>query len=333
MRLWKLLPSLLLLLTITACSPAATPTQSVTSPTPAKFEVGPVAIEPAVVMLGDPVSASTTIQNTGETAGTYTATLLVNGQKSTTQAVSLNPGGSQTVTFQLYETTASNYNLSIGTSSTILTVYNWVPAAIQYDHSDGVSQGIYVSDDNGHIVRFTPPNKAYTVQKIRILGGVKPLNTYELDSKSITIRIWDKDANNLLWSRDFPWRSFIGLPIWRVIDVPNVRVNDDFNVELVTHSVPASYRSDGSVSYGGDQIGFVQLAAGGAMPGAIIGGTQSIVVIGFDYPESYVNSPANRPQTRSGYSYMGKLIDPGQGRFEGIQWLIRVEGEGAPGGQ
>jgi hypothetical protein len=56
-----------------------------------------------------------------------------------------------------------------------------------------------------------------------------------------------------------------------------------------------------------------------------------VVVIGFDYPQSYINSPTNRPETRSGYSYMGKLIDPGEKRLEGINWLIRVDGEGAPG--
>jgi hypothetical protein len=58
---------------------------------------------------------------------------------------------------------------------------------------------------------------------------------------------------------------------------------------------------------------------------------RSVICIGFDYPQSYTNSPANRPETRSGYSYMGKPIDPGQKRLEGINWLIRVDGEGAAG--
>ena len=63
----------------------------------------------------------------------------------------------------------------------------------------------------------------------------------------------------------------------------------------------------------------------------LIGYVRSAVLVDFDYPQSYVDAPLNRPETRSGYSNMGKLIDPGQKRLEGINWLIRVEGVGAPG--
>jgi hypothetical protein len=282
-----------------------------------------------VVMVGDSVSINTTVNNTGGLAGTYTAVLLVDAQETDRKDVTVNPGSSQQVSFQLSQTTAGSHRLAIGSSGTVLTVYNWSPSTIQYDKSDGVFTGIYVSGENGHMTRFTPPNKAFKIQKIRVLGSVRPLNSYEFDQNHITMRIWDVAGNNLLWSQDIPWSAFMGPAIWREVNVPDIRVHDDFYVELVTHSNPAVYRSDGSVAHGGDPIGFVDFAAGGPMAGAPTGSTLSVVVIGFDYPQSCINSPSNCPESRSGYSYNGKLIDPGKKSVEGIRWLIRVEGEGA----
>jgi hypothetical protein len=279
-------------------------------------------------MVGDSIILTASVKNVGDTAGIYTAALFIDGQQVDSKAITVDPGSSQDVSFQFSKTTAGNYNLAIGNSSNILTVYNWSPYTIKYDESDGVTEGIYVSGKNGHIVRFTPPAQAFRIQKIRIFGFAKVKNTYELDQNRVTVRIWDRAGNNQLWSRDFHWSLFM-VGNWQDIQVPDIRVNDDFEVEVVTYSDPG----------GSEPIDFVSLTQtltetidkfGGVVifrPGQNI---PSVICIGFDYPQSYINSPSNRPETRSGYSYMGKLIDPGQKRLEGIRWLIRVQGEGAP---
>jgi hypothetical protein len=333
MLLWKLytiVASCLLFLLFAAMAACSQPSTNIEKPSagqkPAEFEVGPITIEPPGVMVGDTVTVTATVSNIGGTAGTHIAALSVDGQEVNTKAISVDPGSSQQVSFQLSQTTAGNYQLAIGTSTTALIVYNWTPYTIQYDHSDGVPVCIYVSGDNGHIVRFTP-DKEFRIRSIKILGTASVLNTSEFDENHITVRIWDKDGSNQLWSQDFPWRLFMGPAIWRQIEVPEVRVNDDFYVELVTHSNPAGYTSDGTIAYGGNPVEFVQLSTLGGMPRAPL----NIVAIGFDYPQSYISSPSSHPITRSGYSYMGKLIDPGQERLEGINWLIRVEGEGTTG--
>ena len=319
-----------LLVTMAACSqPLATIKEPSASQKPAEFEVGPITFEPPVVMVGDTITVTAAVKNIGDVAGTYTAALSVDGQQVDSKAIPVEPGSSQEVSFQLSKSTAGSYNLAIGNSSTALTVNNWNAYTIQYDESDGTLTGVYVGGDNGHIVHSTPPAKAFRIQKIRIFGFAKVRDTYEFDKNHITVRIWDK-GNNQLWSQDFPWRLFIG-GSWQDIKVPDIRVADDFEVEVVTHSNPA----------GGDPIDFVSISF---IPPVMIGhdggvivlqpagaGIPSVICIGFDYPQSYISSPSNRPETRSGYSYMGKLIDPGQKRLEGIQWLIRVEGEGAAG--
>lgn len=246
--------------------------------------------------------------------------------------ITIDPGSSKEVSFQLSKTTAGSYKLAIGDSSTALTVYNWSPYIIQYDESDGSPVGAYVNGEQGHIVHFTPPAKAFRIQKVRVFGTVNIKVTSELDKNHITMRIWDKEGTNQLWSQDFPWRLFLD-GAWQEIKVPDIRVNDDFQVEVITHSYAQ-----------GDPIGFALIAgiastsgnAGGRFlhfPGPVGGDVRSVVIIGAAYPPTYLErpSPLNRPETRSGYSYMGKLIDPGQGRLEHINWLIRVEGEGASG--
>jgi hypothetical protein len=321
---------LALLAVVSACYPVSpAPVSPVTGTPSPEFVVGPLNLTPSTVTVGDSVVVSTIIRNAGDTTGTYSAALLINGQQADSKDIVVGPGGVQGVAFQISETTTGNYNVSIGNSTAVLTVYNWVPYTIQYDNSDGAVAGAYVNGDQGHIVQFTPPNKAFMIQKIRIFAAARITTTSELNNV-VTFKIWDKDATNLLWSQDVPWGLFIG-DVWQEITVPDIRVNDDFRVEVVTHSYAPGYPID-----------FVSLIPIFPPPPSLGGGiyriywplifnVRSAVLIGFDYPFSYIDAPLNRPETRSGYSYMGKLIDTGQKRLEGINWLIRVEGEGASG--
>jgi hypothetical protein len=337
MRQWKLcliaIAGLFFLLsgTLTACSQQPAASESTPALKPAEFAVEAITFQPPVVVVGDSVTITTTVRNIGDVAGTYSAALSVDGQVVDSKAVSVNPGDSQEVSFQFSQTTAGSHQLIIGNSTTILTVHNWGPYTIQYDDSDGAVVGAYIDGEQGHIVYFAPPNKVFRIQKIRIFAVAKIKDQSELKNL-VTFRIWDKDGNNQLWSQDFPWSLFLN-GNWQEIKVPDLRVNDDFRVEVVTHSHAQ-----------GDPIDFVSMT--GIIPvmsdpyanmlwrtGPIQGDVRSTVLIGFDYPKSYLESPSplNRPETRSGYSYMGKLIDPGQKRLEGINWLIRVEGEGPQG--
>jgi hypothetical protein len=309
-----LIPLFLFLLIVpaAACSQPST-TKDMEQPVqPAEFSVGPVTLAPSTVMVGDVVAVAATVTNTGGVSGTYTAALSIDGQEADKKDIAIGPGGNEQVSFQLTETTAGSYNLAIGSSTTTLIVYDWSPYTIQYDESQGVPVGIYIKGEEGHIVHFTPPAKAFKIQKIKMYGTAKVSNTSEFDDNVITVRIWDKEGNNQLWSQDFPWRLFFG-EYWQEVAVPDIRVNDDFLVEIVTHSELAS---DSDVLKTLEEIG---------------GDVRSVVVIGIDYPEAFADSPLERPETRSGYSLMGKVIDPVTGMLKGIRWLIRVEGEGVPG--
>ncbi|NOQ17701.1 MAG: hypothetical protein GQ507_00470, partial [Dehalococcoidales bacterium] len=69
------------------------------STAPAAFTIGSLSISPPEVSAGEPVAISLVVANTGEVAGSYTATLKINGAIAETVAVTVAGGGSETVTF------------------------------------------------------------------------------------------------------------------------------------------------------------------------------------------------------------------------------------------
>ena len=69
------------------------------STAPATFTIGSLSISPPEVSAGEPVAISLVVTNTGEVAGSYTATLKINGVIAETVGVTVAGGGSETVTF------------------------------------------------------------------------------------------------------------------------------------------------------------------------------------------------------------------------------------------
>ena len=77
----------------------------------ANFEVDNLLIEPASALAGDTISVSVEVTNTGDSEDTYDAILLVNGAEESRQAISLAPGASRTVTFQLTRDIPGEYEI------------------------------------------------------------------------------------------------------------------------------------------------------------------------------------------------------------------------------
>ena len=285
-------------------TPPSEPSSPIEQPAkkPAEFEVGPLAIIPSVVMVGDSARVTTTVENTGDVIGTYTAILAIGEEEIDREDVLIVPHNSSALSFQVPGTDAGSYELTIGDSSAIMTVYDWCPYTIQYDKG-AVDWYGYIPGEWGHITHFTPPSTPFRIQEIRICGTAKVLNPNELQTRQFTVRIWNNDKAQQLWSEEFPWRLFMLAAVWQDIDVPDILVNDDFHVEVVTHSEPVVIPQTNE--------------------------TMNIVGIFYDTPHSYVSAPDDRPETRSGHSYMGQAVKT-EGRFEGTRWFIRVEGEGKP---
>ena len=282
-----------------------------TNPIPkdyADFAVGPLMVTRSGVSVGEIATVSTKVTNTGGVKGTYTAVLTVDGQQAGKEEVSIGPGGTGTVTFQVTKNAPGSYKLEIGNSAATLNVYQW-PYRIQYDSGIAYGELLSVAGDYGHIVHFSPPAIPFEIQKIELYVEVLVANDSEYTGRLVTVRIWDSSRNRQLWSADFPWRDFwnaVG-SFWKEIDVPNIRADGDFYVEIVTHSN----------QFQGEMV---------AWPwGSEV---RPAVFVGYDLPKPYEASAVSLTETRSGISNMGQPIEVPV-KYQGLNWLIRVDGDGS----
>jgi len=94
---------------------------TVVAPLPAGFEIS-LSVSPAEVSSGEEVTISVEVTNTGETAGTYQVVLKINGEEEDTQAVTVAPGETETVTFSVSRDEAGTYNVGVGDESKSFTV-------------------------------------------------------------------------------------------------------------------------------------------------------------------------------------------------------------------
>jgi VCBS repeat-containing protein len=85
--------------------------------TPASFSLSSLAISPAMVKVGETVSISTTVTNSGGSTGSYSLVLKVNGSQVETKEISLDPGKSQTVQFSAKRDAPGEYTADINGNS------------------------------------------------------------------------------------------------------------------------------------------------------------------------------------------------------------------------
>ena len=264
-----------------------------------EFHVESFQVTPSSIMVGESAIASVNVSNSGDEAGTYTAVLLKEGTEFNRKDALIGPGEEKTIDFQIRGTEAGSYRLSIEKSNTIITVYNWSPYTIQYD--SGVSGGsYYVVGELGHLVHFIPQSKPFKIKKLLVYATAELENTLELDTKQFTVRIWNSDKTYQIWTKDFPWRLFHGPIDWREIEVPNITVEDDFYVEIVTYSQQPQEE------------------------------LTNYIKIGWNKPQPQEGQTASTAEINSGISNNGTLVQLSESMYKGINWFIRADGEGAP---
>ncbi len=269
----------------------------------AEFEIDRLTLSPSGIMTGESSTVSTTVTNVGDASGTYTAILLMEGNEISRQDVSIESDAHKQITFTIEGNIPGSYRLSLEKSSAVLTVYDWNTYMIQYD--GGTSLGEHYTVGNlGHIVHFSPQSKPYKIEKVLVYGVAVLDNVKELDSRHVTLRLWSQDRSRMLWSGEFPWRVFEGQIGWKELEIPDLEVNEDFHVELVTNS-ELSYTIGQST-------------------------VRNHVAIGWDRPSLPGEGQPQVAQIRSGWSDMGKLTNPPASGYGDLNWFIRVEGKGVP---
>jgi len=98
-----------------------------------------------------------------------------------------------------------------------------VSEEISYD--DGEMDGSCAYGGYGHAVRFSPPNRSWTIDKVKIHG-----RWYGEDS-SFTMEVWDESKNTLQEIGPYNYSEFFSSNWeWVTIDISDIKVDDDFYV-------------------------------------------------------------------------------------------------------
>ncbi len=92
------------------------------STAPAAFTLSPLSISPPEVSAGEPVAISLVVTNTGEVAGSHTATLKINGVIAKTVEVTVAGGASETVTFTTSHDEVDTHSVEVNDRSGSFTV-------------------------------------------------------------------------------------------------------------------------------------------------------------------------------------------------------------------
>ncbi len=102
------------------------------APAPAAFATSNLAISLAEVDVGDSVTISVRVANTGDLEGTYELTLKIDGVEVETKEVTLAGGASQTVTFTTSKDVTGTYSVSVNGLTGTFTVKAPPPKAFNW---------------------------------------------------------------------------------------------------------------------------------------------------------------------------------------------------------
>ncbi|MBL7125286.1 MAG: hypothetical protein ISS51_04245 [Dehalococcoidales bacterium] len=210
-----------------ACAEPAPP------PSPAEFEISSLVITPTEAVPAEPVIISVNVNNTGESEGSYTAVLTVDGATIETKEVALALGASKTVSFSLVKDIPGTYQVGIGGLTSSLTVKEpvLVVKEIELKYDDGQARDYGAASRGGYLVDFSPPAMPFTIKKVRMCGGLWG-SGYE--GKDFEVEIWDNDCK-VLHSATYPVTKFVaGAAIWVDVEVPDIEVSDKFYVHVYT---------------------------------------------------------------------------------------------------
>ena len=98
------------------------------TPKPAAFSLSSLTISPSEIALGESVTISVDVANTGEEAGNYTVTLKIDGVVEASKEVSVAAGASQEVVFTVSKDVAKTYSVDIDGLSGTFVVEEEAPA-------------------------------------------------------------------------------------------------------------------------------------------------------------------------------------------------------------
>ncbi|MGA9049236.1 MAG: CARDB domain-containing protein [Dehalococcoidia bacterium] len=218
---------------LAACAPQQTET-------PANFEVISMSVKPSQVLTGEEVTVTAQVTNTGSMPGNFSGPLIINGKQIQGNPVTIQPGATRTVTFTFTLNDAGKYSVNLVDSSSPLTVSAVAEKEIELKYDNGTSKdALWAGNNGGFLIDFTAPDKGFTLDKIRICGG---LYGTAWEGKLFELSILGSNMKSVLYNVSyyaakfpvegaFPYRP----PEWVDFDVPPIDLTGKFFIYLYTN--------------------------------------------------------------------------------------------------
>jgi Tol biopolymer transport system component len=213
----------LVLATLAACSQPAPAVENTPVLKPAEFEVGPITLEPPVLMVGDTVTVAATVKNIGDVTGMYTAVLSVDGLMVDKKEVALAPQQGSIVEFQASELNAGKHTINIGESKISIEAlpkqskiafsrysgdYNWHICIMDSDGTNiqDIANGAYVD----LCPAWSPDGTKIAFQSTRAWHPRTSIYTMDTDGENIKcltpepkicrFPVWSPDGKKIAYS-------------------------------------------------------------------------------------------------------------------------------------
>jgi len=175
--------------------------------TPATFTVSALSISPAEVKVGETITVSVLVTNTGDSAGTYGATLKLENVVVAIESVTLAGGASEEVTFITSKDVAGTYSVSVdGQSGTVvvkapvaftISSLSISPAEVKVGESVTISALVTNTGDNTstYEVILKINNVVVTTKSVTLAGGASEGVTFT--TSKIVAGTYTVDLNGL----------------------------------------------------------------------------------------------------------------------------------------
>jgi hypothetical protein len=208
---------------------------------PASFEVLSLKVSPQQVLTGAEATVTAEVANRGGLPGVFDDPLMMNGKQAAMREVTVQPGSSKAITYQVSANKSGKYALQLGGITANLVVTAMVPKDMELKYDSGNSDdALWAGVNGGFLQCFDPPVKPFGIKQIRICGGVYGVSW---EGKVFELYILDSDMRSVIYDQQYSMAKFpvrgaypYQPPVWVDFDVPVTNFNNKFYVYLWTNT-------------------------------------------------------------------------------------------------
>lgn len=220
----------LVITALAACAPPAAP---------ASFTVLTLNVSSQKVQPGHEVILTAEVANTGGMPGNFDEPLIVNGKKEEAQVITIQPGYSKSLTYRVARNQSGKYVVQLGSRTVSFTVTGMVEQTVElkYDN-DRPRDALWAGNNGGFLICFDPPQKPFSLNKVRICGGVYGVGW---EGKSFNLMVLDSDMKSIVSDEAYAVEKFpvksaypYAPPVWVDFNVPVATLENKFYVYLYT---------------------------------------------------------------------------------------------------